>query len=189
MLSARMHYARLRVWRATCRSVLACGSGRLRRRPNTCALNTRSIGRPFYGGELEQSLSPYGLGFAHQKNALSAVCACWCRSGGPKTLRYCQPASFTSSVPRAFFAPNPAATRAATTDGGITPRGDPIAARSSHSSPSPGSFSGMEPYHQCVASVVPFATRQFRLSAGPIAVTSRLQEQLRADPSNHRLDE
>jgi hypothetical protein len=90
------------------------------------------------------------------------------------------------SIPRAFFAPNPAANQSRDYGRWHSAARRP---KRSHSSPSPGSFSGMEPYHQCVASVVPFATRQFRLSAGPIAVTSRLRAQLQADQANHRLDE
>src|ERR1700681_3065819 len=57
--------------------------------------------------------------------------------GRSLTLMYCRPASFTSSVPREFFSPNPAAARVPTTEDGITPRGEPNAALTNHSSSAP----------------------------------------------------
>ena len=54
--------------------------------------------------------------------------------GRSLTRMYCRPASLTSSVPREFFSPNPAAARVPTTESGITPRGEPNAALTNHSS-------------------------------------------------------
>ena len=58
--------------------------------------------------------------------------------GRSRIFRYCRPASFMSSVPRSFGSPIPAATRAATADGGMTaPWGNLVAALSNHSSSLP----------------------------------------------------
>src|SRR6202158_5372427 len=57
--------------------------------------------------------------------------------GRSLTLMYCRPASFTSNVPREFFSPNPAAARVPITEGGMTPRGEPNAALTNHSSSVP----------------------------------------------------